>query len=78
MTKRINIPDVIERFKAYRASHGAWGSLHIVCDDFNVDDVSVNFCIQLAEDQDDLEGRELALILLQMSKTQRRKLANQS
>lgn len=73
-----NIPDVIERFKSYHSSHGAWGSLHVVCDDFNVDDASVRFCIQLAEDNNDLEGKELALILLHMSKTQRRKLANRS
>lgn len=45
------IPDVIDRFRAYFAqpSNGAWGSLHIVLDDNNVDDDSVRFCIDNAQ-----------------------------
>ena len=68
------IPDVRERFAAYHAEHLAWGNLHIVLDDGNVADADVEFCVKAAFDAGDFEGHALALILLQMSKTQRRKL----
>lgn len=70
------IPDVIDRFRAYFAqpSNGAWGSLHIVLDDNNVDDDSVRFCIENAQQKGDVDGEALARILLRMSKTQRLKL----
>lgn len=74
---RPTVPDVIERFRAYHAlpDNGAWGSLHIVLDDGNVDDDSVRFCIDWANKYHDTEGEELAHILLQMSKTQRLRLS---
>jgi hypothetical protein len=68
------IPDVVERFAAYYAKNLAWGSLHIVLDDGNVEDSSVKFCIENAQERGDVEGKGLAEILLQMSKTQRAKL----
>jgi len=72
--ERITIPEVIERFREYQAKNPAWGSLHIVLDDGNVEDHSVLFCYQYAIEKQDLEGADLALLLLKMSKTQRLKL----
>lgn len=72
---KITVPEVIERFREYHLDHPAWGSLHIVLDDFNVHDHHVQHCVEYAEEQGDLEGKALALILLQMSKSQRLKLS---
>lgn len=69
-----NIPDVAADFRAYHAANLAWGSLHIVLDDGNVEDSSVEFCIKYAQENGDMEGERLAKILLTMSPTQRRKL----
>jgi hypothetical protein len=73
-----SIPDVIERFRAYNRQHGAWGSLHVVLDDGNVEDCHVEFCIAHAEQSGDTEGAELGRVLLQMSKTQRAKIGNRA
>lgn len=76
--KKITIPEVIERFKEYHKQNGAWGSLHIVLDDHNVEDSSVLFCLDWARENNDTEGAELAKILYQMSKTQRLKLSREA
>lgn len=70
------IPEVRARFLAYYQQPGnsCWGSLHIVLDDGNIADDHVRFCVGFAERNNDPEGAELARILLQMSKTQRRKM----
>jgi hypothetical protein len=70
------IPEVIDRFAAYyrRPGNGAWGSLHVVLDDGNVEDQFVRFCINVALEEGDIEGAALGEILLTMSKTQRAKL----
>lgn len=69
-----SIPQVLSRFTDYLEKNLAWGSLHIVLSDNNVDDDSVRFCINYAEEKGDQEGKELAEILLTMSKTQRLRL----
>ena len=69
-----NIPEVLPRFREYHTKHFAWGALHIVLDDGNVDDSSVQHCIEWAVQSSDAEGEALARILLSMSKTQRKKL----
>lgn len=71
---RPSIPDVKERFAAYLQTHPAWGSLHVVLDDGNVETHFVYSCLERAIETDDLEGYELAKILMTMSKTQRLKL----
>lgn len=70
------IPDVVGRFSDYLKipGNGSWGSLHIVLDDGNIGNDHVLYCIGCAEENGDGEGRELGLILLSMSKTQRKKL----
>lgn len=72
------IPEVAERFRAYlrKPGNSGWGSLHVVLEDDNVEDSSVEFCIAHAEERGDSEGAELGRILLRMSKTQRLKMGN--
>lgn len=69
-----SIPEVVPLFLPYYTKHDAWGSLHIVLDDGNVDDSHVRFCMESAKENGDFEGYTLASILLGMSKTQRLKL----
>lgn len=71
------IPEVIARFVTYNEHNPAWGSLHVVLDDHNVEDSSVRFCLGWANEHGDWEGAALAHILLQMSKTQRLKISNE-
>lgn len=62
--------DVLARFATYHRQHPAWGSLHIVLDDENIDDESVQWCQRYATQEGDSEGAELAAILLTLSKSQ--------
>jgi len=75
--KKPTIPEVMPLVRAYQAKDGnsVGGSLHIVLGDGNVDDSSVGFCKQYAAERNDLDGVELANVLLQMSKTQRLKIS---
>jgi hypothetical protein len=70
------VPEVRDRFLAYknRPGNGAWGSLHVVLDDNNVEDHFVAWTIEHATERGDTEGAELARILLSMSRTQRLKI----
>jgi hypothetical protein len=70
------IPEVLPLVQAYYAKPGnfAGGSLHIVLDDGNVNDGSVQFCIDYAREKGDEDGIALGMLLLRMSKTQRSKL----
>lgn len=73
---KISIPEVITRFIAYQEKPGneAWGSLHVVLEDHNVDNGHVQSCIEKAQTNGDSDGLELAKILLLMSKSQRGRL----
>ena len=69
------IPEVIDRFRAYYDRVGwSWGSLHIVLSDGNIEDHFVKWCVTYAVDHGDVEGAELANVLLAMSRTQRLRL----
>jgi len=70
-----SIPDVIKNFLDYYKQNPSWGSLHIVLDDNNCSDGAVKHCIEYATTKNDISGKELAEILLTMSKTQRSKIA---
>lgn len=72
---KVTIPEVIDRFRAYHHKNLVWGSLHVVLDDLNLEDGTVKFCEKYAEENGDKEGAELARILLQMSRSQRKRLA---
>jgi hypothetical protein len=56
-----------------RPGNIAGGSLHIVLDDRNVDNLSVKYCGRWAEERGDADGAALASLLLACSKTQRKK-----
>lgn len=72
------IPEVLPQLQAYvnLPENGVGGSLHLVIHDGNTRDSDVRFCIDWAIAQNDPEGERLGRILLQMSGTQRGKLAN--
>lgn len=76
MPQKPTIPEVIDRFYAYFEAHPTWGALHIVLDDDNLEDSSVDFCIEWAERHDDTEGAELGRILRRMSRTQRGRISH--
>ena len=69
------IPEVIDQFRSYHATHEGWGSLHVVLEDGNYQRHHVSWCAGYATGQSDHEGAWLAEILLRMSITQRRKIA---
>ena len=72
--------EMIEKFAKYhqREGNSAWGSLHIVLDDHNFEDNHVEWCMNYALENGDLDGWELAKILLKMSITQRMKIAKKA
>lgn len=72
---RPTVPEVRPLVWAYYAMPGnsCGGSLHVVLDDGNLDDHSVQFCIDNARDRGDDAGVRLGELLLKMSKTQRAK-----
>jgi hypothetical protein len=73
----LKIPSVrvyVARFADYLDGHCAWGSLHVVLDDGNLEDSHVRFCLDWAREEGDAEGADLAALLLQMSRTQRGKI----
>lgn len=70
------VPDMLPVCRLLYAEHSAGCCLHIVLDDYNVEDHSVEFCIEHAEAAGHPFCASLARALRSMSRTQRRKLAN--
>jgi hypothetical protein len=70
------VPDVVKMVHAYYATEGneAGGYLHIVLDDGNLGDDSINYCRVECEKVGDAAGVLLSDILLEMSKSQRQRL----
>ncbi len=71
-----SIPEVIDLFRAYYIKTGSdgWGCLHIVLEEGNVSNHDIEYCLKYAKDNGDIDGENLANILLKMSKTQRLKI----
>ncbi len=77
----LGAPGFLEPFTDYNRDYPSWGVLHVVLDDGNVDDGSVLFCMEyrppiwatISEAEQD-RGNALAVIVLQLSRTQRLKL----
>lgn len=65
---------LIDRYKA-REGNYCGGSLHIVTDDGNFGDRSVQFCEEYALEHGDYTGARLARLILLMTMTQRRRYA---
>lgn len=57
-----------------KPDNGVGGSLHIVLDDGNLETGNVQFCLEWARKNDDMDGEALALLLLDMTVTQRGKV----
>lgn len=69
---RITVPQVAPLVASYRANDGH--ALHVVIDDGNVDDRTVDRCVRRATESGDVVGAMLARVLLRMTRTQRRRL----
>lgn len=76
MDKIKDITKLYPEFIKYHEKFGAWGSLHIVLEDSNLETRSVEYCKKHAIEKNDLEGIKLAEYLLNMSKSQRGKISN--
>lgn len=78
MSAKPTIAEVIPLVRSYRdlPGNGTGGSLHIVLDDGNIKDSDVKWCIKHAAEEGDEIGSVIGSLLLQMSKTQRKKLSN--
>ena len=70
------VPEVLPLVNALYARHSAGCCLHIVLDDGNVSTGSVEWCVGDATERGHEDCVRLAKLLLQMSRTQRLKLAN--
>lgn len=70
------VPQVLPLALAYYAKpgNGVGGALHIVLDDGNLDNESINYCITFAIARGDVDAFNLGKLLLQMSATQRKKI----
>jgi hypothetical protein len=70
-------PELIARIQAYwnLPGNGVGGSLHVVLDDGNVEDVQVRGSRDSALGKGDAEGAAILDVLLTMSRTQRTKLS---
>ncbi len=73
----LTVSEVLPLVQAYYKFNGVGGSLHIVLDDGNLEDDSVEFCLRYARDNHDIAGQNLAKVLLRMSRKQRQKLYDQ-
>jgi hypothetical protein len=68
------VPEVLPLVNALYQEHAAGCCLHIVLDDANVEDHSVQFCLEQAKKEGHPRCIELAEKLLLMSRTQRHRL----
>jgi hypothetical protein len=73
---KLTIPDVLPIFQDFIRRNPAGGSLHIVLDDWNLEDDHIKYCINYAKECNDNEAVKLGEIMLQLSMTQRNKLVN--
>ena len=72
------VPEVLDKFRAYHERNVGWGHLHVVLDDENMEDKVIDWTIEQtagSEDMDTQDAHELAKILRSMSRRQRKKIA---
>lgn len=65
-----------ERFADYFDANPTWGSLHIVMEDGNVEDVHLAWSIRYAEEHGDSEGAALGRILSRLTEAERAGLSH--
>lgn len=80
MTTKSTIPELLPLLSAYYAKpqNCNGGALHIVLEDGNVHDKHLTYCIGHAKQIGDIDGENIGMKLLAMSKTQRKKLCQRS
>lgn len=73
---RPSVPEVGPLVRAlYRLDqHGAGGHLHLILDEPNCEDGAVDYCLKYAKEERCTPCYHLALIMRQMTRTQRSKL----
>lgn len=71
-----SIDDILLISKWYYEWHGAGGWLHIVLDDCNLEDSSVDYCINRADSEGDIVCWMLALLIRTMTEPNRQVLYN--
>lgn len=71
---RPTVPDVLPLVREYIRRNEAGGVLHIVLSDGNLDDSSVEYCLNEARKEGDAEAARIAELMLQMTRTQRTRL----
>jgi hypothetical protein len=78
MNNKITAPEIIKKSIHYYSLDGnsSGGNLHIVLDDGNIENSSIEFCMKKCIENNDLLGLELCQMLLSASKTQRKKIYN--
>jgi hypothetical protein len=72
--RKPTVPEVLPMVKELYKRHGVGCCLHVCIDDGNVEDRSVQFCLDFAKQKGCTDCILLAETLLKMSKTQRMKL----
>lgn len=73
---RPTVPEVGERVREYLAKADNWngGNLHITLADQNETDDDIRWCRDRASERGDVDGMALADVLLQLTRTQRRRV----
>lgn len=74
--ERPTVPDVLPLVWAVYARHSAGCCLHILTDDYNCDNDDAAFCLERAVERGHGDCEAAARALVQMSKTQRLKVAH--
>lgn len=74
--KKPTITELVPLLKEYysKPENCVGGSLHIVLEDDNLENGHIEYCIEYAKKEGDLEGAKLGEMLLQLTKSQRRRL----
>jgi hypothetical protein len=72
------LPEVEPLVRAYYAKSGnsVGGNLHVVLDDCNIKDANIRYCLKECHRLGDGDGASIAELMLQMSRRQRKRLAN--
>lgn len=68
------IKEILPLLELYYPDNVTGGSLHIVLEDGNINDGSVEYCKRYAIESGDTSGQLIADALLGMTKTQRQKI----
>ena len=74
MADRLTVPEVQPFVDRYLDDNANGGNLHVVLMDGNIDNSHIEWCLKQATDEGDINGAELAAMLLRLTKTQRRKI----